>query len=318
MTLQDNAKLKEFKKYTVVHPMYGDALAVIHRSIEANTALSENSGAILVGLSGTGKTRLCDHLIAEFPKPCPLKRQDGIYSIKPVIYSRVPRDATVSALIARLLREFGDFNERQNREAAEYQLFQALETCGTQFLILDELPHLFRGGSNAAVRNAADFIKILSDIFRRSILLVGEPECEVIVNSRSSLSDRFPYRAKLYPLSLATPESWNDYLRVLRALSIEIKASMGFDEMPALTDERTALAFYAFTGGNFRALSNLLIAALTIALKRDDRQLMMEDFAAAGVYVKTSTSLCQVNPFTLSTKSLKKIIASQSERQKQS
>lgn len=314
MTPTNEMKLRRFKGFTVIHSVYNEALDTLHRSIEATRILGADSGGILLGLSGTGKTRLCSHLMSEFPVASSIKREDGIHEIKPVIYCRVPRDATVKALTARLLREFGEFPPRQSQEALEYQLFKVLESCQTELLVLDEWPHLFRSGTETAIKNAADFVKILTDVFKHAVLLVGEPECEVIISQCTALSDRFPYRARLRPFSLSTPEGWNEYSRVLRAYATELTTTMGFNDIPALTDDKMVLAFYVLTEGNFRALANTLCAALANSLQRADDQLLLSDFVIAAKQVKTS-KLTTLNPFEMSTSALKKSLAGAVKRQ---
>ncbi|MGH8387847.1 MAG: TniB family NTP-binding protein [Pseudomonas sp.] len=313
MIPNNEMKLRRFKGFTVIHSLYSEALDTLHRSIEATRILGADSGGVLLGRSGTGKTRLCSHLMSEFPAASSIKLDDGIHEIKPVIYCRVPRDATVKALTTRLLREFGVFPPRQSQEALEYQLFKVLECCQTELLVLDEWPHLFRSGSDTAINNAANFVKILTDVFKQAVLLIGDPDCEAIINERSALSDRFPYRARLRPFSLATPEGWNEYTRVLRAFATELKTTMGFKDIPAVTDEKMVLAFYLQTEGNFRALANTLCAALANALQRDDRLLLLSDFVIAAKQVKTS-KLITLNPFEMSTSALKKSLADAAKR----
>jgi len=69
MNKQNEQKLIEVKTFTVAHPQYYEALDIIHRSIEATRLRGEPSCVILLGDPGTGKTRICDEIEAEFGPP---------------------------------------------------------------------------------------------------------------------------------------------------------------------------------------------------------------------------------------------------------
>lgn len=310
------AKLQHFKEFTILHPSYSEALESLHRSIEAADVLGENCGAVLLGDSGTGKSRICHQLTAEYPPASFVKSEDGIQKIMPVVSCLVPNDTTVKSLMARLLREFGAYRPYQNQEALESCLFQTLVSCQTKLLILDEWPHLYRSGTSQAIKNAADFVKVLMDVFNRPVLLVGECETEKIIDLRSALTDRFPYRAYLQPFSLSTPENWNIFSKVLRAYATHLKTEIGFVNIPAFTDEKMVLAFYVATGGNFRGLFNILFAAIMTALSRNDKNLLIDDLAMGCKHVKVSLRLAIENPFEMTIGELKKVITSTRKKKK--
>lgn len=314
MSPETKIKLKHFKALTILHPCYSEALETLHRSIEAAEVLGDNCGAVLLGDSGTGKSRICQHLTAEFPTESVIKSEDGIQKIMPVVSCLVPNDATVKSLMARMLREFDAYRPYQNQEAMETCLFHTLNKCQTQFLILDEWPHLYRTGTATAIKNAADFVKILMDVFQRPVLLVGECETEHIIDLRSALSDRFPYRAHLQPFSLDTPENWNNFSRVLRAFAVHLKSDAGFSNIPEFTDEKMVLAIYAATGGNFRGLFTILSAAIINALNRGDESLLIKDLAIGYTHVKVSLRQTTSNPFEMTSGQLKKIVTNHRRR----
>lgn len=304
----DKVKLKRFKRFTIRHASYNGALDTLHRAIESGKITGENCGAVLLGESGTGKSRICDQLTNEFPHPKWAKSED-IQKLVPVVKCVVPNDATVKSLMARILRGFEAYHNYQNQEEMEYCLFQTLINCKTKLLILDEWPHLYRSGTSRAIKNAADFAKVLTDLFKRPVFLVGETDAEAAIDSRSALADRFPYRALLKPFSLETPESYNEFSKVLRCFAIHIKTEMNFVEVPPLTDEKMVLAVYISTGGNFRGLSTLLTAALTNALDRSDGHFLKEDLIIGFKHIKVSARLTNKNPFDMTSSELQRVIA---------
>jgi hypothetical protein len=309
MNKLNEQKLMQFKTFTIAHPQYCEALDTIHRSIEATRLRGEPTCVILLGDPGTGKTRICDEIEAEFGPPKKKRMKDGIHIIHPVVYCRVPNNATIKTLVTRLLNCFESYTKYQSVDALEYRLFNILRTCQTNFIMLDEWQHLLRGGTNRALQIAADWVKVLTDIFQGEVMLVGPDAVEHAIDLHQALADRFPYRARLSPFSLATPESYSLYLKLIRAFAIEINTTMGFKEIPPLTEEKLLLAFYAATGGNMRALRILLHESLANALERSDETLQVSDFSMAVSHVKLATRLTRKNPFACTCGELQKLIA---------
>ncbi|AWY40136.1 MULTISPECIES: TniB family NTP-binding protein [Pseudomonas] len=314
MNLMNEEKIKKFKAFTVAHPQYCEALDTIHRSMEATRLRGEPTCVILLGDPGTGKTRVCDDILAELGPPTKKHTDDGVHIINPVIYCRVPNNATIKTLVTRLLNCFETYTKYQSVDALEFRLFNILDTCQTVLIILDEWQHLLRGGTGRALQSAADWVKVLTDIYMGEVMLVGPPACELVIDQHQALADRFPYRARLSPFSLATPESYSNYLKLIRAFAIHLKESVGFIEIPPLTDEKLLLSFYAATGGNMRALRVLLNASLINALNRNDNNLTISDFSMAAGQVKLATRLTEHNPFEKTCSELKKIITTSTKK----
>ncbi|MFJ7316006.1 TniB family NTP-binding protein [Pseudomonas sp. NPDC098747] len=314
MNLMNEEKIKHFRSFTVAHPEYREALDTIHRSMEATRLRGEPSCVILLGDPGTGKTRICDDILTELGPPTKKHTADGVCIINPVIYCRVPNNATIKTLVTRLLNCFETYTKYQSVDALEFRLFNILHTCQTVMIILDEWQHLLRSGTGHALQSAADWVKVLTDIYSGEVMLVGPPACERMIDQHQALADRFPYRARLSPFSLASPEHYSNYLKLIRAFAIDIKESMGFIEIPPLTDEKVLLGVYAATGGNMRALRVLLNASLTNALNRNDSNLLISDFSMAACQVKLATRLTPQNPFDKTCSELKKIIFTSSKK----
>lgn len=316
MTPEQKIKINRLATLTILHPEYSNALATIHRAIESAEAIGENSGAILLGDSGTGKSRICSQLISEYP-PASFMRIDGDEQlIMPVAYCRVPNDATVKSLMTRMLREFHAYRPWQTQEALEACLLSNLVKCQTKLLILDEWPHLYRTHTPKAIKLAADFAKVLSDLFKHAILLVGESNTEGALDTHSALVDRFPYCASLHLFSLRTQEDWNIFHKILRAYASYFTSEMGFSEVPPITDEKMVLAFYAASGGNFRGLFSIIKESILNAMARNDHKLLTEDLIIGSQRIKVAARLTGKNSFEMSASELKKIIAESSKKRK--
>lgn len=309
MTPENSKKLERLSSLTILHPGYCKALETIHRAIDLGEAIGDSCGSILLGDSGTGKSRVCDQLISEYPTQHFIDLDGDRQKIIPVFYCRVPNDSTVKSLMTSALRGFGVYREYRSLEALEHCLLHNLRQCQTQLVIMDEWPHLYRTETARAIKYAADFAKTLMDFFRRPVLFVGEQKYEYAFNCHSALADRCPYRAHLYPFSLASPESQNTFIKVLRAYDQFLRRELGFEEVPAMTDEKLVLAFYAATGGNFRGLFNIIKESAYTALRRDNSLFSVEDLIVGCNMVEASERLTPKNPFKLGIGELKKIIA---------
>ncbi|RON17491.1 TniB family NTP-binding protein [Pseudomonas frederiksbergensis] len=316
MSPEQKVKIRRLATLTILHPEYSNALDTIHRAIESAGVIGDSSGAILLGDSGTGKSRICSQLISEYPAASFMRVNGDEQLIMPVAYCRVPNDATVKSLMTRMLREFGAYRPWQNQEALEACLFSKLDKCQTQLLILDEWPHLYRTETAKAIKLAADFAKVLSDSFQRAILLVGEFNIEGSLDTHSALADRFPYRAYLHPFSLKTQDDWNIFRKILRVYANYFTSEMGFSVAPPMTDEKMILAFYAATGGNFRGLFSIIKESLLNALSRNDQTFLTEDLIIGWRRIKIAARLTGKNSFEMPASELKKIIAETSKKRK--
>ncbi|AZC51740.1 hypothetical protein C4K35_4161 [Pseudomonas chlororaphis subsp. piscium] len=316
MTPEQKIKIRRLATLTILHPGYSNALDTIHRAIASADVIGDNSGAILLGDSGTGKSRICSQLISEYPSASFMRVNGDEQLIMPVAYCRVPNDATVKSLMSRMLREFHAYRPWQTQEALEACLLSNLDRCQTQLLILDEWPHLYRTQTTKAMKLAADFAKVLSDLFQHAILLVGESNMESSLDTHSALADRFPYRAYLHPFSLETQEDWNIFRRILRVYANYFTSEMVFSEVPPMTDEKMVLAFYAASGGNFRGLFSIIKESLLNALIRNDQRLLIEDLIIGWRRIKVAARLTGKNSFEMSASELKRVIAETSKKRK--
>ncbi|MBS7596910.1 TniB family NTP-binding protein [Pseudomonas sp. RC2C2] len=301
-------KLRHLKFFTVCHPMYNEAMKVLQRAAEASSIGGEDTAAALFGPSGSGKTRLCNDLMHQFSQAHKGKKPDGSYFIKPVLYCRVPSEATVKALTNRLLETMNVQMGRQSQEYLEYQLFQTLKSCDTKLLVLDELPHLLRGLTDKAVKSAGDWLKNLIDLFDGTLLITGEPDSESYIDERACVGDRFPYRAYLKPFSISSAEDRNDFERLIRAFAIEIDCQMNLTKAPCLVSEHEILALYALTNGNIRRLARLLYEACKLALERGDGTFKIDDFSLAAKQANFLSRLTKADVFTASLKDLQNIV----------
>jgi len=308
MSLTDTDILSRFSSFTVAHPQFNIAMGVINEAIETTRIRSEPSSVLLLGDAGTGKTRICDILTAKNGGTRVESVAGGVAFLRPVICCPVPPNATIKGLVDRILKELGSTKNNHPLCILEDRLFTLLETCKTLIIILDEWHHLISRGAEPTRNAVCNWVKVLANTFKGTVILSGMLRSEQIVDGDEQLAGRFPFRAYLRNFSLSTTEDIGIYYALLTSFSREISRSMPFEKIPSLTDEHLALALYAFCAGNLRFLRVLLHIAIKSALTRNNGIFSIEDLVYAANRVHNPKCLIKNNPFELTLDQLQKCI----------
>ncbi|WP_371234429.1 TniB family NTP-binding protein [Pseudomonas sp. QE6] len=300
--------LTNFATFTIAHPYFKLALDTIYEAIETTEICSEPSSVLLLGNGGTGKTRICKLLAARFGVQETKRSEEEIILTKPIINCPVPPHTTLKGLVERMLRELGAVNNNQSFGRLEYKLYTLLDTCQTKLVMLDEWQHLLSRGAEKTREAVGDWVKVLTDSIDGTVILSGTLKSEIIINEDDQLTGRFPYRAYLRNFSIDNKTDKDIFIGLICAFTGEIKRTMPFEEIVAMTDENILLALYAFTAGNLRTLRLTLHTALRCALERGDRQLLDTDLAYAASRIKSPKRLINKNPFEVSFAELQKAL----------
>ncbi len=316
MEVDIQLKLTEFKTYAASHPDFDEALELLQESIELTLERGEQSGVVLTGDSGTGKTTVCNTLISMYPPPQLRETEGSVNSIIPTLYCRVPADTTLKHLVSAMLGKLGSNKNVEHRPVLEHRLFTRLRECQTELVFFDELQNLLEKGQEATRDKVCDWINGFCNEFNKPVILVGLPACATIVENNKQLSLRYPLRAELKPLPCSIDSSRSVLRTMLSTLLSEIVSWDYYESVPCLTDPKLEMAIFVATGGNMRAMRFLLQRALKVSLKRADRTLLASDFSTALNRTLLRTRLASVNPFTLNMQELNDIIRGQRKCQK--
>ncbi|WP_369987826.1 TniB family NTP-binding protein [Pseudomonas xanthosomatis] len=308
MNTEQMAALIAFKKFTVQHHQYKSALETLHKSIATTVLRGEPCGALLLGKPGTGKTSICNSLIAEYGKEHIRHQEESVTIIRPVIYCKISIPATLRGTVSNMISCFDIQAPKIDMNALEQRLHALLKTSETSLVILDEAQQLIQSGAAKTHKAVCDWIKVFADTHDGAFLLVGEPECETIIQHEDALAGRFPYRALLQPFDLSSQKNQQDFFNLIAAFSCEIEKTMNFLSVQPLTDEHIFLGLYILTGGNMRSLRTLLFEALRIAFEDPKNTFGSPELSLASYNVVSPTRLIPVNPFTISLAELKKLI----------
>ena len=123
--------LQKFSSFTVAHPQFSSAMDIINDAIDTTKSRNEPSSVLLLGQAGTGKTRICDILMAQNGGDRIVELEDSITYVKPVICCPVPPLASIKSLVEKILLKLGSSKNNQVLGRLEQRLFALLESCQT-------------------------------------------------------------------------------------------------------------------------------------------------------------------------------------------
>lgn len=278
-------------RIVIPHTAFVDAQRQIEHCF-AFSAGQSAQGLAIVGESGTGKTSLLESFQSKHE---PIRRDDGMEV--PVLRATVPSGPTVKSLAGKLLEalnapdpERGTENEKSRR------LRVLMRKSGTRMVMIDEFQHFYDRGKRQIMHNVADWLKVLIDDTRTSLVVAGLRSCRNVIDENEQLARRF-----LAPIQLPR-FSWNNigqraqFLCILKAFHNEIAKQL---DLPVLHSDQMAFRFYCSTGGLIGYLASLLRQTLRNADVEGRRVIRLDDFATAYVQSIWSSEYISAlpNPF---------------------
>jgi hypothetical protein len=271
------------------------AFAAAQRQIEQCFTFSAGQGAqglAIVGESGTGKTSLLESFESMHE---PIRRDDGMEV--PVLRATVPSGPTVKSLAGKLLEAFGAPDpERGTENEKSRRLRVLMRKSGTRMVMIDEFQHFYDRGKRQIMHNVADWLKVLIDDTRTTLVVAGLRSCKNVIDENEQLARRFLAPIQLPRFSWVDIGQRSQFISILRAFHKEIAKQY---EIPALHSEQMAFRCYCSTGGLIGYLSNLLKQTLRNATVDGRKVIRLDDFAAAHVESVWSSELISnlPNPF---------------------
>lgn len=293
---------------TVCYPDYQEAMRLITKCFAATRNRKDPSSAMLIGPTGVGKTRLCNMIIKQLGPITIVHPPPSVKEIRPCVYVELPESATIKSLSMNMVKILGERpNDHQSVTTLETLIIERLITMEVQLVILDDFHHVAEKGMTRTKTSLCNWLMKLLNRSGVPFLVSGSGKAETLINMVQELSDRFPYRAHLKPLTLADDESNPVLLGVLAGLQKEMINLGSLSSYPHLTDPNPYKSIYLATQGNFRRLSNLLHDTFNIALIRGDHTLSMTDFAEAA---DDLAFCCSPNYFRMAPKEINAVLKS--------
>ena len=239
--------------------------AVLARTMDGDPQILPIVGPTRVGKSKLLASVIASHSTAEPGRP---RRIVSVVSPKHLTGRALPDACLTSIGMSTALF--------RNHVLATDAFIRAINKHSTQMIIFDETQHMLERGGSTTVRAAADFIKLVFDQTRASILLVGLPTLLGLFKANEQLADRALSPIQYYPYE------WHgaDYKCFRSALgsALEHLAESGWDTF-AFNDAEFARRMYVASAGRYGLINKLLVQVQLIS--QADQVAGYEAFALA-------------------------------------
>lgn len=219
--------------------------AVLARTMEGDPQILPIVGPTRVGKSKLLASIIASHSTAELGRP------------RSIISVVSPKHLTGRALPDACLTSIGMSTALfRNHVLATDAFIKAVNKQSTQLLIFDETQHMLERGGRTTVRAAADFIKLVFDQTRASIVLAGLPTLLGLFKENEQLADRALSPIEYYPYQ------WQgtDYKHFRSALgsALEHMSDNGWATF-AFNDAEFARRMYVASAGRYGLIHKLFV-----------------------------------------------------------
>lgn len=302
-------QVHEFEGQIVHFKSYHRAYLTIQRSIQVTQMRGVPSGVVLIGEPGSGKSTLCQQLLAALPPVSEAEDETGIHIKRPAILCGLPTRATIKSFAKTLLNSLecqilsGDAYDLTERVITQFKTQQV------EVAYLDEFQMLADKKSEQARMDVSNCVARLFDRTGAAFVVSGTPVIESLFYSVELLTRRFPFFATLPRLNLDLSNRESDLQIVLHSLDRKMYEIGHFSKGVHLQDLNVALGLYAASTGNLEMLRLLLSNAFLNALNRNKKTLTLNDLADAFEITRHDHCLLdEGNPFEMPySKLLKKV-----------
>lgn len=258
----------------IPHTAFAEARHRIEQCFAFSAAKAEAEGLAIVGESGTGKTSVLRSFQSNH---MPARSRDGMEI--PILYASVPPMPTVKSLAGVMLAalnvpdcERGTENEKSRR------LRILMKETGTRMVMIDEFQHFYDRGKRQIMLHVADWLKVLIDETRSTLVVAGLPSCRLVINENEQLARRFLSSIQLPRFAWTDPRQRGEFVAILEAYHAHI--AKGFN-LPVLHSDEIAFRIYLATGGLIGYLSKLLRTTMRNATDRRKTTITLEDLNIA-------------------------------------
>jgi hypothetical protein len=292
------------ERLVIPHTAFAEARQRIEQCFAFSVAKAEAEGLAIVGESGTGKTSVLRSFQSNH---MPTRGRDGMEI--PILYASVPPMPTVKSLAGVMLAalnapdcERGTENEKSRR------LRILMRETGTRMVMIDEFQHFYDRGKRKVMVHVADWLKVLIDETRSTLVVAGLPSCRVVINENEQLARRFMASIELPRFSWTNPRQRGEFISILEEFHTEIAKDFS---LPVLHSDEMAFRFYLATGGLMGYLSKLLRTTLRDAAGCKKTSITLEglNIAHSRAMWFDATAQEQLRPFARSFKAVETVDA---------
>ncbi|MDN3922554.1 TniB family NTP-binding protein [Roseateles violae] len=258
----------------VPHTAFEGAMKRIKQCLAHGKMSPEPTCLALVGESGTGKSRALEETESLMPRS---RNAEG--AIVPILRVRAPARPTVKGVAGLLLQELGDPKSEVGTEISRTKrLFDKLNDCGTQIIMLDEFQHFFDKGTRKIFHDAADWLKILVDQTKVALVVSGLESCLPVIRTNEQLSRRFTAPVFMRRFNWLVESERAEFIGILEAFNASISEHF---RVPELNSEEMAFRFWCASGGLIGYLTKHLRQAVWDVCDAEESDITFEHLGAA-------------------------------------
>ncbi|MGH1445208.1 MAG: TniB family NTP-binding protein [Cognatishimia sp.] len=196
-----------------------------YREVEQHLAAKDpRTGAIIPLL---GPTRIGKTAVASLLKKKIGKETETSASLLPVsdfVFGKLPPKPNDRDIYRAALEAFGlNCRERENTAAVRKRLIHTIQQTKVRVIALDECNHCAERGANLSARAAADHLKTIVDETGVTLLLLGLPRFQSIIDGNEQLRDRSTNTVYLQPYDWQKEEDRDAFCGVVFAVLDAIK-----------------------------------------------------------------------------------------------
>lgn len=285
----------------ISHPKAAQALSSILDRVERTSVTSASTGVFIVGETGSGKTRLGQHVRDLVASRSTHENPNADHV--PVVLVKCPEVSSRKQLAIQILSAMGaDFSKKHTFADLMRQLEALAEPVGLRVIIIDDLQDLLRGRTRQGVQETALALRDIFDHLRLTLVLLGTPESVIVVNDNLQLRKRIPYRLSLPYFDLANPKEVQNFKKLIH----EVERWLPLAEPSNLVSAEVLVRLLKATNGIFQYLLDLLDQAIVVACREGRESIELEHLRQAFDWVY-GTTVANANPFASESNQLRQL-----------
>lgn len=230
-----SSRIRENLKITIMHRKLQEAQEAV---VDSLTRFRSDAGAIvpLLGPTRCGKSLLLSKLregVAEAPVAPRVLTAESNFAVGVIPPKPNDRD-----IYRSMLEAIGySCKDKENTDLVRRRLVNAIADNGIRVIALDECSHCAERGANLSARGAADHFKSVVDATGITLLLVGLPKFQQLIDGNEQFRDRcfrtFYFMPYDWHEEADRVEFFSAFLAILRVFESE-GVQIGFDEEDCL------------------------------------------------------------------------------------
>lgn len=246
--------------------------------------------ALILGESGTGKSKILEHLASLFPAHREVKGM-----VRPVLIVEMPHHATAVSILQAILHKLGDPHPgRGNRDEKMRRVGVLMDEQGVKIILLDDFQHLVDKGQDVVLYESAECLKEILITKGVGIVAAGLEDARKVILSDEQLIRRSPRPILVPRYDWSEARSQDEFVGLLT----EMQRRMPDFDLPELDHPDMALRLYLASGGLLGYLADILAQATWDAIDQNRRKIAMKDLARARDAVIFDDTSGGGNPFS--------------------